>query len=232
MYQKSTAYYDALYHFKDYGESAKKLRNFIETFHPQTRSLLDVACGTGKYLEALCPYYSVEGLDINPQMLQQARARCPDIPLHLANMIEFDLGKRFDVVACLFSSIGYVKTVKNFHASIDTLARHVAPGGLLIIEPFFTPEAYWVDRITMNAVDQPDLKIVWMYVSEREDRVARLNIHHMVGTPAGVEEFTERHEIGLFSEEDYAVSFARAGLALHHDETGLFNRGLYIGKAT
>ena len=232
MYQKSTTYYDALYHFKDYNDGAKRLRAFIGQFHPQARSLLEVACGTGKYLEALSGFFSVEGLDINPQMLEQARARVPDVPLHLTSMVDFDLGKRFDVVACLFSSIGYVKTVEDFHATIDTLARHVAPGGLLIIEPFFTPETYWVNRITMNVVDQPELKIVWMYVSEREDRVARLDIHHMVGTPAGVEEFTERHEIGLFNEEDYALSFARAGLALHHDPTGLFNRGLYIGKAS
>jgi ubiquinone/menaquinone biosynthesis C-methylase UbiE len=32
-----------------------------------------VACGTGRYLEELCRWYEVEGIDLSPAMLDLAR---------------------------------------------------------------------------------------------------------------------------------------------------------------
>ena len=41
-----------------------------------------------------------------------------------------DLGRTFDAVVCLFSSIGYVGTEERLRAAIGSMARHAAPGGM------------------------------------------------------------------------------------------------------
>lgn len=46
----------------------------------------------------------------------------------------------------------------------------------------------------------------------------------LIGPPEGVEQFTETHEIGLFTREEYLEVFRRCG---SHALTG---RGLYIGR--
>jgi hypothetical protein len=97
------------------------------------------------------------------------------------------------------------------------------------VEPWFTPDTFWTDTITVNLVDRPDLKIAWMYTSRREGLLSVLDIHYMVGTPAGVERFEERHEIGLFTHEEYLDALRAAGLKAWHDPEGLFDRGLYLG---
>ncbi|HEX3035124.1 MAG TPA: class I SAM-dependent methyltransferase [Thermodesulfobacteriota bacterium] len=229
MFTKSAKFYDALYNFKDYSAASRQLCALIRQINPSAKTLLDVACGTGKHLECLREYYQVEGLDINPELLEIARRRCPEVPLHEGNMVDFNLGRNFDVVTCLFSSIGYVKTLENLERSVACMTCHLQPGGIVIVEPWFSPETYWVGRVTANFVNEPELKISWMYTSEVEGRVSVLDINYLVGTPQGIEYFVERHEMGLFTHEEYLEAFQKIGLEVYYDSKGLFGRGMYIG---
>ena len=233
MFRKSAQFYDALYHFKDYADASKRLHQLIQQRNRNARTLLDIACGTGRHIENLQQYYHVEGLDINPELLQIARGRCPGVAFHHANMLDFKLDRMFDVVTCLFSSVAYVKTVENLNKAVMNMATHLQPRGILVIEPWFSPENYWTGTITANFVDQPSLKIAWMYTSDPpKGRIATLDIRYLVGTPRGVDQFDERHEFGLFTHDEYLSAFRKAGFDVYHDPEGLFNRGLYCGIRT
>lgn len=229
MFARSTQFYDALYHFKDYAAAVEQLHTLIQETCPGATTLLDVGCGTGKHLEYLRAYYRVEGLDLNAKLLEIARKRCPGVLFHQGNMVDFNLDRSFDVVTCLFSSIGYVKTIDNLEQASSTMARHLKPGGMLFVEPWFSPENYWTGRLTANFVDQPELKIAWMYVSELKGRTSVFDIHYLVGTSQGIDHFTERHEMGLFTNAEYLEAFRKCGLDVRHDPTGLFGRGMYTG---
>ncbi|QIL76401.1 class I SAM-dependent DNA methyltransferase [Hymenobacter sp. HDW8] len=229
MFDKTADYYDALYHFKDYGVACDKLHKLIQSQLPAAKSLLDIACGTGKHLEYLSSHYYVEGLDLNPDLLNVAQKRCPNVLFHQADMTDFSLSKTYDVVVCLFSSIAYVRTLENLRKAVQCMADHLSPNGLLVIEPWFSPDTYWVGKTTANFVDQPDLKIAWMYKSERKDLTSFLDIHYMVGTPQGIHEFTEEHILGLWTDSEYKQAFEDAGVRVNYDEMGLFGRGMYYG---
>jgi SAM-dependent methyltransferase len=161
-------------------------------------------------------------------MLELARQRCPDVPFHRADMADFDLGRRFDVVTSLFSSIGYVRTEERMRAAILCMRRHLNPGGVLLIEPWFTPEDYWTGTITANHAEQGDLKIAWMYTSEREGDLSVLDIHYLVGRPTGVRTFHERQELGLFTERQQLDALNDAGLEARHESDTPLGRGLYV----
>jgi ubiquinone/menaquinone biosynthesis C-methylase UbiE len=233
MFVKSAAFYDAIYSFKDYAAASARLHELISDRLVKADTLLDVGCGTGKHLQHLQQHYQVAGLDISPELLAMARENCPDVPFYQADMVDFALDRNFDVIICLFSAIAYVKTLDRLYEAIATMSRHLQPGGLLIVEPWVSPEKYWRNHIVANFVNQPDLKISWMYHHEIEDQVSVFNINYLVGTPQGVDHFTERHEMGLFTHEQYLKAFQKAGLEVEYDTEGLFGRGMYVGvKAT
>ena len=84
----------------------------IRTHKPDAATLLDVACGTGAHLVHFARKYRVEGIDVSEEQLAVARARLPGVELHLGDMTTFDLGRTFDAVTCMFSSIGYVGSLE------------------------------------------------------------------------------------------------------------------------
>jgi hypothetical protein len=63
-----------------------------------------------------------------------------------------------------------------------------------------------------------------------EEGVAKSNFHYLVGTPEGIEHFTEQHELGLFTDEQIRAAFAAAGLNVVRDAQGLMARAVYIAN--
>jgi hypothetical protein len=51
----------------------------------------------------------------------------------------------------------------------------------------------------------------------------------MIGTPQGIEVFQERHELGLFTIDEYKLAFRDCDLEVIHDPFWLNARGLYLG---
>ena len=231
MFSRTAHLYDAVYSFKDYPTEAARLRELVEERVPGARTLLDVACGTGKHLAELRAWYDVEGVDLDPALLAIARERLPDVPLHEGNMVAFDLGREFDVVTCLFSSIAYTVTEERLRAATAALARHVAPGGLLVIEPWILPEQWKPDFVGAVFVDEPELKVARMnaHGGGPPGDVLVMEFEYLVGTPERVERFTERHEVGMFTKEQYLGAVAGAGLGAEWEDEGLFGRGLVLG---
>lgn len=233
MYKKSSKFYDALYHFRDYHSASENLKEIILKYNPDAKTLLDTACGTGKHMSYIKENFETEGLDVNQELIDIARERCPGNIFHVESMIDFDLKKKYDVITCLFGSIAYVKTVNALNKTVETFSRHLSKGGLLIFEPYFSKEQFWTDRVTVNHYDEKDLKIVWMYVSKLINDHAVLDMNYLVGTPEEVSFFTEKHELGLFNDNDFREAMNANGLEVYHSDEGLFGKGvgngIYIG---
>jgi ubiquinone/menaquinone biosynthesis C-methylase UbiE len=232
LYTQSSKYYDALYRAlgKDYQQEATRVKEVIaERCRSGGNELLDVACGTGKHVEYLRDTFKCEGLDVDRTMLDIARERNPGVEFHLGDMIGFNLGKKFDVVICLFSAIAYAPNVQRLDQTIGTFARHLKPGGTIIVEPWLRPEQWNDGFVQALFVDEPDLKVARMSVSRRDANVSILNFHYMVASRDGIRTFTEPHRLTLFTPDEYTNAFKKAGLYVDHHDGGFSGRGLYVG---
>src|SRR5918912_446137 len=225
MFRQSARFYDAVYAWKDYVGEAARIHELVQARKPGAGSLLDVACGTGAHLAELRRWYRCEGLDLEPDLLAVARERLPDVPLYQGDMRDFDLGRRFDAVTCLFSSIGYLMTVEALDAAIGAMARHLEPGGVLVVEPWLSPESVRTPRVGAVFVDEPELKIARVNTIEVDGRTSSFDFHYLVGTPEGIEHFVEHHDLALFTREEHVAAFRVAGLEVEHDVEALGEGG-------
>ena len=171
-YVKSAQIYDALHLYKDYAEEAKRIAYLIE-LHKSTdgNELLDVACGTGQHAKALKRWYHVEGLDLSEELLAIARKRLPDVTFYHADMTQFETGKKYDAITCLYSAIGELTEIDELNDAATTMAAHLKPGGVLIIEPWLRPEQFEDGRIWFDFVDEPDVKVARMTTANRHGKI-------------------------------------------------------------
>lgn len=231
VFSKTARYYDKLYAKKDYAGEVQRLIALLGVEPDRSqKTLLDVACGTGGHLEHLAKNFRVEGLDICPELLEIARARAPGVPFHLGDMTDFSLGEQFDIVICLFSSIGYVKTLDKLKDAVCSMTAHLKPQGVLAIEPWFTPENWHPNTVHGMYIDEPELKIARMNTSFVKGKVSVFDLHHLVGTPEGTEYLVEHHELGLFEVKEMISVMEEVGLTVKYDPDGLTGRGLYIAR--
>jgi ubiquinone/menaquinone biosynthesis C-methylase UbiE len=231
-YARSADLYDLIYSHKPYEAEAREVHRLVQK-HMRSGggALLDVGCGTGSHLAHLRAHYRCEGVDLDAGLLAIARRRYPDSGFHQGDMADFDLGRRYDAVVCLFSAIGYVKTVERLGQTMRTFARHLAPGGVAVVEPWFTPDVFVTGTVRVDMVDQPELKIARMIHTTVRGGVSFLTFSHLVGRAEGIEHIEEHHELGLFTREQMMDAFRGAGLeVVEHDPAGLTGRGLYVAR--
>jgi SAM-dependent methyltransferase len=232
MFTKSAAFYDAIYtaRGKDYAAEAAWLRAAYRNVAASSGRLLDVACGTGRHLSQLRNEFAVEGLDAEPAMIAIARERLPGVPLHVARMQDFSVEGRFAIVQCLFSSIGYVADEAELFATVARFANVVERGGLLVVEPWFSPAEWAEHQLDAIFVDTPELKIARLSRPERYGSTSVLRFEYLVGEPTGISAFSESHALQLFTDTQYRSAFERAGLSVRFERSDLFARGLYVGE--
>jgi SAM-dependent methyltransferase len=230
MFDASADYYDLIYGFKDYEAEATRVVERIRSIEPDCMTVLDVACGTGEHCRFLKRHFDVEGVDINGKFVDIARLKNPECRFEVADMREFALGRRFDAILLLFSSIGYVLTFEAVVKTLTCLREHVADGGVILVEPWFTPEAWKTGSVHLLTAERDGVKVCRMNTSETRGGCSFFEFHYLVGTPEGVTHFTEGHLLGLFTVEEMTRAFAEARLATEYDAEGLSGRGLYTAR--
>jgi len=228
VFDRTARYYDKIYAFKDYAAEVQALMRLID--RGAGGRLLDVACGTGAHLELLRAHFEVEGLDLSSGLLDIARGRLPGVPLHCADMRTFELPTRFDVINCLFSAIGYMTTLEDLRRAVGRMSAHLKGGGLLAVEPWFTPDAWRPNTPHMTLVDELDLRIARLNKSLADGRVSIVDFHYVIATPQETTHVVEHHRLGLFTGEEMIAAFEEVGLSVRYDSVGIFGRGLYLAR--
>lgn len=229
MFAGNATIYDLIYSGKDYGKEARDVISMIKSSHPHARNILDIGCGTAEHHKYLRKEFQVDGLDINEDFIRSARTKNESGSYFVMDMADFNLDKRYDVILCLFSAIGYLLTIDKVLSTLKQIKKHLNDGGLAMVEPWFTPATWYSGRLHMLTYDREDIKICRMNISETNGNRSVINFHFLIATPdKGVTHFVEHHELALYSKEEMEAAFSEAGFKVSYDEEGLIGRGMYF----
>lgn len=153
------------------GRSVHGELDFVERRLPnRTLRILDAGCGTGRLaIEAARRGHRVTGVDLDPDMIERARSKAPDLEWICCDLATVDIGDSVDV-AVMAGNIPLFCAPGSQAAIISSLGRLLVPGGLLICG--FSIEkgsgAYSPDHFRHDA-ESSGLEMVDRYSSWDED---------------------------------------------------------------
>lgn len=170
----------------------------IERYLPQASSLLELGCGTGTVLAGLTTLGSLTGLDQSREMLAIARSKVPSARYVEGNMASFDLGRRFDVVICVFDTLNHLPTFDEWTALFGRVFDHLTDGGLFVFD------VNTIGKLRDLGDDPPwvyDLKghTIIMNVQRGEDALStwHIRIFEHIGGPRFVLHHERIEELGV-----------------------------------
>lgn len=247
MYTNKAHTYDLLYNkWKRYDKEAQVIEAIIGKHLSGTRlSLLEAACGTGNYLQKFsATKYDRFGFDLHDGMVQIAQEKLPQCTIWQADMMLFEQANtQYDVILCLFGSIGYLQNCDNLTKAFVQFAKHVKPNGIVLVEPFLHPKLFKPNGLYMDTYDGEAIKICRMGTSALGANVheCKLSFAFQLGTKeqnvVHLDSWQEEHVMGLFDEEQVMACAKQAGFAhvsyLPEDELKAMEpesriRGLYV----
>ena len=139
-YDRFAPFYDL--EFADFADDLPLLRAFAEH---SGGTILELGCGSGRALVPLAEDgYAVTGVDLSPAMLALARAAAARAEVAQGvTLVEDDIrflarlgDARFGLAFSAINSFLHLETQNDQLAALDAVARHLQPGGLLVLDLF------------------------------------------------------------------------------------------------
>jgi SAM-dependent methyltransferase len=163
------------------GEDVHGEANFVARFSPA--SVLDAGCGTGRVGRELHRQgVDVVGVDLDTEMLETARARCPTARWIEGDISTIHLGRTFDIVLMAGNVINFVIPELRQQA-LENLVHHLQPAGLVInghsIRPDGCPPAMFAIWAEASGLELLERWSTWDMDAFADDSDYVLTVHRL-----------------------------------------------------
>lgn len=152
----------------DYETWTDYIDEIIYQFHPQTETVLELACGTGTMALSLeeLTNYEITATDGSKRMIdvacKKAEAAYSKVEFLTRNFLDLQLDQTYDVVFMVFDSLNYLHNEKEIIQLHREVRKVLNPGGIFIYD-FTTPR---------------NSRIAIKYLNDEKRRVNNLYRYH------------------------------------------------------
>lgn len=142
VFSEFAKFYDLVHQDKDYEKESFYVDSLIRKYKPETKTILDIGCGTGNYSFAMQTLgYEVKGIDASPQMVAIAQEKPEEEEKKkskpsfcVARMEEYKSDLKSDAVICLFYSLCYQTTDDLIRQSLRCFKEQLHKNGILVFD--------------------------------------------------------------------------------------------------
>lgn len=233
FYSQIAEWYDLLYVDNEiYQTEAERGEQFIEKYKmTEGNNMLDLACGCGSHIKYWTGKYHIVGLDNNMHMIMRAKEKWPQTMFVCGNMFRFSNLSNFDIVTCLYGSIGYAESIEKMESAIACVAKCLNSGGVFILTPGEIKERF-ENKIYIKSkkTDSEDtyFRKIEMVKRINENR-AIINMNYRIVKDGKPHVYKYEIPISLFSRDDYIRALEKNNFLIEEEINEVeFRMGAFI----
>ena len=204
LYTDLSDYYDLLCAEIDYPGQSQAILRLNDIFGNGGRTHLDLGCGTGPHIPHFVQAgFECQGLDLNPPMLRQAKARCPEATFLCADMCDFSLAKPVDLITCFLYSIHYCGTHNKLVRCFQQVHQALAGNGLFCfnaVDKTKIDSNLAVSHSLTHQQSHFEFRSGWHYDGQGEHQYLTLKIRKKTGETT--EDWEDRHTMVAVSFDE------------------------------
>ncbi len=199
----------------EYEDDARFIRGELEELAGgDCVRVLELGCGGGHTAHHLAPHWQLTLVDLSAAMLAQSQRINAEAHHVVGDMRTVDVGSTFDAVF-VHDAIDYMVRLDDLRAVVDNAARHLRPGGALLLLPDDTRETFQPST-DCSGSDAPDGRgarlLEWTYDPDPTDCTVLTEYVFVLRQADGaVLHRHESHETGLYSQRDWLEILDAAG---------------------
>ena len=175
-------------------------------------SVTEIGCGTGTMTGLLAEEgFKVTGLDLSEDMLQVASIKYPNISFFQADMRDFELTSKQDVIVSICDSINYILTTDDLTQTFSSVKKNLKDDGIFIFDlktRFFFE--YALDGRTYRDKGK-DFKCTWKNSFDPDTCIHHYYLDLKTRDSSGWKLSKEHHEQRAYTAKDIVEAARRAG---------------------
>lgn len=115
------------------------LVGYIKKNDIKVANVLDIACGTGVFLNLLQSDINITrcvGLDFSEKMIEYAKKKYKNNHIEYVNgdMTDFNLNERFDLITCNYDAINHLQSLDDWIKMFKNTYKHLNNNGIFIFD--------------------------------------------------------------------------------------------------
>jgi len=182
----------------------------LRHFSSDTRSILELACGSGELsLRMSQAGYKVTGLDISQEMLSLAREKLPEATFVMGDMRKLRFKQQFDAVTCYSDSLCYLADLDELAQVFEGVYKALKPRGIFIFDVHSTHQVDEIFPAYSYHENEEDFAFLWDSYAGGQAHTVEHQLSFFIKQADG--RFTRKDELHV--ERTYPVSSYLAKLS-------------------
>ena len=173
-------YYDSLMSDVDYTSRAEYIIKIFDRHCIPTKSVLDLACGTGSIsFELVKAGYDVIGVDGSAQMLSQAysKIKSEGNPIFICqDMQSLDLFGTIGAAVCSLDGINHLTSAAAVKKTFERVSLFLEKGGIFVFDLNSPKKIEEVLGNNAYVYDKGDIYCVWQNSFNKKSRICRFDL--------------------------------------------------------
>jgi SAM-dependent methyltransferase len=218
-------YYDLLYKDKNYEAECNYINSLIQTFNPNSNTLLELGCGSGSHAQFLSKQnINITGIERSSDMVNIAlQKNIQGFTPIVGDISNFSLDQKFDTAISLFHVISYLTNNNDLIKCFINTHKHLSQNGIFIFDVWYSPAVYMQKPETrIKRMENDSIKVTRIAEStmHTDTNIVDVNFEvHIQNKQNGITEIiNEKHPMRHFSIPEIELIALQTGFSIIRQE--------------